>query len=207
MAFCRSSLSKIDIALTRRFSARSLISFSISSLTWYRTISRLATPTSAIIFSWNSHSLTMAWWPNIKASSISSSLTSAAPDSTMLMASLVPATERWMSDFSLSSVFGLMMNLPSTRPTWTPAIGPSNGMLLIDKASDEPSIADISGVLSKSTLKTVLTTWTSLRKPSANIGRIGRSIKRAVNVACSLGRPSLLKKEPGILPTAYCFSS
>ena len=74
-------------------------------------------------------------------------------------------------------------------------------------AKEEPNIAVISGVQSWSTDMTVLTIWTSLRKPSENIGLIGRSMSLAVKVACSPARPSLLKKEPGILPTAYCFSS
>ena len=80
-------------------------------------------------------------------------------------------------------------------------------MFEIHKANEEPSKADISALQSLSTDKTVLTTWTSLRKPSANKGRIGRSIKRAVKVACSDGRPSRLKNPPGILPTEYNFSS
>ena len=54
---------------------------------------------------------------------------------------------------------------------------------------------------------TVLTTCTSFLKPSANNGRIGLSIILAVNVPCSLGRPSRFKKPPGILPTEYSFSS
>jgi len=43
--------------------------------------------------------------------------------------------------------------------------------------------------------------------PSANNGRIGRSIKRLVKTAFSLGLPSRLINPPGILPTAYSFSS
>ena len=39
-----------------------------------------------------------------------------------------------------------------------------------------------------------------------NRGRNGRSIKREVSVSFSLGRPSLLKKPPGIFPAAYVFS-
>ena len=74
-------------------------------------------------------------------------------------------------------------------------------------ASEEPNIAVISGVQSWSTDITVLTIWTSFLNPSENIGLIGLSINLAVKVACSPGRPSLLKKLPGILPTAYCFSS
>ncbi len=50
-------------------------------------------------------------------------------------------------------------------------------------------------------------TWTSLRKPSANAERNGRSIMRAVSVAFSVGRPSRLMKPPGSLPAAYMRSS
>ena len=51
-----------------------------------------------------------------------------------------------------------------------------------------------------------MTTCTSLKKPSGNSGRIGRSIRRLVRVSCSLGLASRLKKLPGILPAAYVFS-
>ena len=71
------------------------------------------------------------------------------------MASLVPATVRSMSDFSDSSVFGLIISLPSTLPTLTPATGPLNGILLMDTAKDDPSKAASSGELSGSTDKIV----------------------------------------------------
>ena len=74
------------------------------------------------------------------------------------------------------------------------------------KAREAPNIAAISGVQSWSTDKTVLVIWISLRTPSGNIGRKGRSIKRLVKVAASDGRPSRLMKPPGTLPTAYIFS-
>ena len=41
---------------------------------------------------------------------------------------------------------------------------------------------------------------------SGNSGRIGRSIRREVSVSFSVGRPSRLKKPPGILPAANAFS-
>src|SRR5205085_6568862 len=58
-----------------------------------------------------------------------------------------------------------------------------------------------------SALSTVQITCTSLRKPFGQSGRIGRSIIRAVRIARSVGRPSRLKKPPGILPAAYIRSS
>ena len=56
--------------------------------------------------------------------------------------------------------------------------------------------------ITMSALRTVQITWTSLRKPFGQSGRIGRSIMRAVSVARSVARPSRLKKPPGILPAA-----
>ena len=138
---------------------------------------------------------------------MSSSETSFAPLSTILMACFVPATVNSISVCSACSTVGFKTYSPFTRPTSTPAIGPSNGISEIDSAKEEPSIAAIAGEQSVSTLITMFVTWTSLRKPSANIGRIGRSIKRAVNVASVLGRPSRLMKPPGIFPAAYIFSS
>ena len=135
------------------------------------------------------------------ASIISSSDTSFEPDSTMLIASLVPATDKLMSLFSNSSTLGLMINLSSICPTTTPATGPSNGISLIDKHNDEPNNAVISGVQSCSTERTVFITCTSLRNPSLNNGRIGRSINLAARIACSVGLPSLLINPPGIFPT------
>ena len=53
----------------------------------------------------------------------------------------------------------------------------------------------------------VSTTWTSLRRPLVNDGRSGRSIRRQVRIASSLGRPSRRKNEPGMRPAAYIRSS
>ncbi len=54
---------------------------------------------------------------------------------------------------------------------------------------------------------TVMTTWISLRSPSVNDGRNGRSISRQVRMASSEGRPSRRKNEPGMRPAAYIRSS
>jgi hypothetical protein len=55
--------------------------------------------------------------------------------------------------------------------------------------------------------RTVQMTCTSFLKPFGQSGRIGRSIIRAVRMARSVGRPSRLKKPPGIFPAAYMRSS
>src|SRR5215218_2495479 len=52
-----------------------------------------------------------------------------------------------------------------------------------------------------------MTTWTSLRRPLAKVGRSGRSISRQVRIASSDGRPSRRKNEPGMRPAAYIRSS
>ena len=123
-----------------------------------------------------------------------------------MIAVCVPATVKLISDFSNSSGVGFIISFPSTLPTTTPAIGPSNGMSEIIKAMEDPSIAAIAVEQSGSLDKTVFTTCTSFLNPSANKGRIGRSIKRETKVSCSEGLPSLLKNPPGIFPAAYNFS-
>ena len=69
-------------------------------------------------------------------------------------------------------------------------------------AADAPIIAGISESISGSLDNTVATTCTSFKNASGKSGRNGRSIKRDVNVSFSEGRPSRLKKPPGILPAA-----
>ena len=124
----------------------------------------------------------------------------------MLIASFVPATVRSISDFSLCSTVGLIINSPSTLPTLTAATGPLKGILLIQVASEDPNNAVSSGELSWSTDNTVLTICTSFLKSSGNNGLRGLSIIRAASVAASVGLPSLLINPPGILPTEYNFS-
>ena len=80
-------------------------------------------------------------------------------------------------------------------------MGPFHGISEIVSAIDAPIMAAISGELSGSTDITVRLSTTSLRKSFGNSGRIGLSITRAARTAFSLGRPSLLRKLPGILPT------
>ena len=55
------------------------------------------------------------------------------------------------------------------------------------------SIAGMSGSISGLSDITVMMTWTSLKKPSGNSGRIGRSIRREVSVSFSVGPRSRLK--------------
>ena len=149
----------------------------------------------------------MAWWANRIPSSITSSLSSLAPASTIMMASLVPATYRLRSETLRSSSLGMSTYSPLTRPTRTAPVGPFHGISLTAIATEEPIMAGISGWTSCSMERMVTTTCTSLRMALLNSGRRGRSIRRQVSVALSVGRPSRLMKPPGILPTEYCFSS
>src|SRR5215207_5021467 len=50
-------------------------------------------------------------------------------------------------------------------------------------------------------------TWTSLRYPFGKRGLKGRSVRRAVRLALSLGLPSRFMKPPGILPAEAILSS
>ena len=77
----------------------------------------------------------------------------------------------------------------------------------IDKAMEVPIMEVISGEQSGSTDITVQTTETSFLRSFGNSGRIGLSITRETNIAFSVGLPSLFKKDPGIFPIAYIFSS
>ena len=140
-----SSFSFILIALSSLSEASLIISSRIESSIIKCSYSIFSTPTWAIISSWNSHNSLTASCPNINASSISSSDTSFAPASTILIAYLVPATVKSISDTSSSLGVGFIINLPSILPTLTPAIGPSKGILDIHVESDDPNIAVSSG--------------------------------------------------------------
>ena len=140
-------------------------------------------------------------------SNIRSSEISLPPASIIATRSAVEATVRLRSVFALCSRVGLITISPSTRPTFTPEMGPSHGISEIAIAAETPIIAAISGLQSGSTDITVATTVQSLRRSFGKRGRIGLSIHLEVRTAFSLALPSLLWKEPGILPTEYIFSS
>ena len=88
----------------------------------------------------------------------------------------------------------------------TPAKGPLNGMSETCRAADVPNMASTSGSFSRSAESTVAMIWVSQRRPSENSGRMERSIRRQVRISFSDGRPSRLKKPPGILPAAKVLS-
>ena len=87
-------------------------------------------------------------WANRMAPSISSSVSSWAPASTIMTASLVPATVRFRRLFSRSSTPGFRTYFPSTKPTATEPVGPMKGASEMDRAMLEPSMAMMSGCTS-----------------------------------------------------------
>ena len=107
----------------------------------------------------------------------------------------------------MSGIDGFSTSSPPNRPTRTAPTGPRKGSGETVSAAEAPLMASTSWACSPSTERTVPMTWTSLRKPFGQSGRIGRSTMRAFRVAFSEARPSRLKKPPGILPAAYIFSS
>ena len=100
-----------------------------------------------------------------------------------------------------------MTNSLSTYPIRVAPIGPSKGMSEIVRAAEAPLITMISIGFSWSDDKAVATICTSFLNPFGNNGLNGLSVSRFVSIASVLGRPSLLKKLPGILPLAYIRSS
>ena len=105
------------------------------------------------------------------------------------------------------AVVGLITKRPPTRPTRTAATGPPQGMSERVSAADAPTSAITSGSFWRSWESTVAITWVSQLKPFGNKGRTGRSMRREVRISFSAGRPSRLKKPPGILPAANVFST
>ena len=86
-------------------------------------------------------------------------------------------------------------------------MGPENGSPLSWVDAEAALIASTSYRSLGSRLRMVTTTWISLRRPSTNDGRSGRSMSRQVRTASVDGRPSRRKNEPGMRPAAYIRSS
>ncbi len=74
------------------------------------------------------------------------------------------------------------------------------------RAAEAPVIPRTSESFAWSEESTVAEIWISFRNPSGNRGRSGRSMRRLLRISFSVGRPSRLKKPPGIFPAAYVFS-
>ena len=185
------------------------ISFTFSSRpsgTCDGTSSRLTTFSSPANSNCKSTNFLMVSWAKSIAANRSSSLTSLASPSTIMMDSLEPATTNSRSASSYWGMVGLMTKSPFSLATRTVAMGPSNGILEMVKAAEAPKPAKTSGSFSLSMESTVAMIWVSFRNPSGNRGRMGRSIRRADRISFSLGRPSRLIKPPGIFPAEKVFS-
>src|SRR2546423_6282126 len=100
-----------------------------------------------------------------------------------------------------------MTSSSSIIPTRTAPTGPRKGSGEIISAAEAPLMQRMSCGVTMSADSVVQITCTSFLKPFGQSGRIGRSIIRAVRIAFSVGRPSRLKKPPGIFPAAYIRSS
>ena len=77
--------------------------------------------------------------------------------------------------------------------------------ILFNSSNFAPRVRSIAAMSASTSVfidTTVATTCTSLMNPSGNSGRIGRSIRRDVSTSFSDGRPSRLKKPPGMRPAA-----
>ena len=114
----------------------------------------------------------------------------------------LPETTISISDSSIWSRVGLIINSSLILPTRTVAIGPLNGKSEIIKAADAPTPANVSAMFWPSLDITVIITCVSFLKDLGKSGLIGLSVKRLVKISCSVGRASLLKNPPGIFPPA-----
>ena len=144
----------------------------------------------------------MPFCATLSASSISASETSSEPPSTITIESAEPLTTRSMVENSSCWKVGLRIQLPSTRPTRTPASGPLNGIGERLSAVEAATMPSTSASFSWSAESTVTKTCTSFLKPSGKSGRIERSISRLARISLSEGRLSRLRNPPGILPAA-----
>ena len=99
----------------------------------------------------------IASWPSAIASTSNDSGTSPASASTIMIASLVPATTRFKSPLASSSHVGCTINSPSTRPIRTEATGPSKGTSDRVSAALPAIVPSVSGGFSMSTDSTVMT--------------------------------------------------
>ena len=127
----------------------------ISSAGKLKSYSCFSTPTFFTSSSCNFIAGCIVFRANSRALATSSSLASSAPASTIIMASLVPATTKSNLALASLSAWAKISNLPSIRPTRRPATGPSNGAPASIKAVLVAIRAIISGRKVGSILKTV----------------------------------------------------
>src|SRR5665213_1892600 len=110
-----------------------------------------------------------------------------------LLVTTRPATTMSNTERPLSVKLGKAIQLPSISETRVAPIGPLNGSPEICVDADAALMASTSYWWSGLSARTVITTWTSLRRPFLKVGRNGRSIRRHVRMASVEGRPSRRK--------------
>ena len=98
-----------------------------------------------------------------------------------------PATTMSNTAFSSWLCVGKPTHWPSIRATRVAPTGPVNGRPEICVDAEAALIASTSYGVSGLSARTVMTTWTSLRRPFLKVGRSGRSIRRQVRIASSDG--------------------
>ncbi len=170
---------------------------------------RLRIPTFAIS---RPSTITSSVGAHCPSSTTNDQASSVAPPSTIMMSISpdsfwLPATTRSKTLFSMSSCVGFVTHSPSRNTMRTAPIGPSKGISDTQRAADAAFSATTSYWFNWSAERMVRTTCTSLRNPRGKEGRKGRSASRQSRIACSDARPSRRKKDPGIFPIAYIFSS
>ena len=144
----------------------------------------------------------MPSWATFSPSRMSSSGTSMAPPSTIRIASSVPATVMSTSEYSSCWKVGFRIHVSLMRPMRTAETGVLNGIFDMFSATEAPITPSTSASFSWSADRMKHAICVSYMNPSGNSGRMGRSIWRAARISFSPGRPSRLKKPPGIFPAA-----
>ena len=144
----------------------------------------------------------MPFCATLSASTISASDTSSAPPSTITIESEETLTTTSMVENSSCWNVGLRIQFPSTRPTRTAASGPFQGTGDRLSAAEAAITPSMSASFSWSADRTETKIWTSFLNPSGKSGRMDRSMSRRARISLSEGRPSRLRKPPGILPAA-----
>ena len=144
VASWRASLSSTDVASSSACPWEAWISPRSPSSTTGAVTSSLGLETLPASSRCAAHSFLISPWAMSSASSISASVISFAPASTIRIASSVPATIRSRSAVSCCSSVGLTTKLPSTLPMRTAPTGVGNGRLETIRAADAPFMARMS---------------------------------------------------------------
>jgi len=120
----------------------------------------------------------------------------------MTIESSVPAAMMFIRLASSTALVGLMTKPSSVRPMRTAPTGPGKGRSERLRAQEAPISPRVSPSFSWSEERTSAVIMVSKRIDFSKSGRRLRSMRREERISFSLGRPSRLKKPPGIRPAA-----